>query len=148
MRRCSVSALSSEMAWSSAVISDSLVASFRDSAALHLGPILINDCIDVGARLCHELRALLFGQAFGQAVDVPQGVGFEVYIEVRSDEVRPYGVEHEAENDGVGRADDIELPADQVVMHLTLFAWPDAVQCCHKEHRAGHREDEDENVLG
>ena len=38
--------------------------------------------------------------------------------------VCPYGVEHEAENDGVSGAEDAELPADEVVvlMNVSLAA--------------------------
>ena len=81
-----------------------------------------------------ELHTLLFGKAFGKTVDVSKSAGFEVYIEIGRDEVRPYGVEHEAEDDGVSGANDVELPSDQVVVHLTLLPGPDAVQCGHEEH--------------
>ena len=71
---------------------------------------------------------MLFGEAFGKTVDVSQSAGLEVHVEIGGAEVRPDGVEHEAENDGVGGADDVELPSDQVVVYLTLLAGPDAVQ--------------------
>jgi hypothetical protein len=93
-----------------------------------------------------ELYVLLFGEARCEAVDVSEGAGLEVHVEICGSEVGPHGVEHEAENDRVGGADDVELPADQVVVSLTLLAGPDAVQCGHEEHGTSDRDGEDEDV--
>jgi hypothetical protein len=123
-----------------------LVAFFRCLAAGHLRPVLIDDRVGVGVGLQLELYALTLGETFGEAVDVSESARLKVHVEICGSEVCPHGVEHEAEDDGVGGADDVELPSDQVVVRLTLFAGPDPVQCSHKEHGASDREGENEDV--
>ncbi len=82
----------------------------------HQRPVLLDDNFGIGTAEHLELRVLRVGQAFGQAVDVSQRGGFEIDILLRGSVVCPYGVEHEAENDGVSGAEDAELPADEVVV--------------------------------
>ena len=89
-----------------------VVANFRCSVAGHLWPVLINDRLGVGVGLQLELNTLLFGQAIGQAVYISEGAGLEIDIEIGCTEVCPDGVEHEAEDDRVSGANDIELPAN------------------------------------
>ena len=124
-----------------------VVALFRDLALSHLRPILIDDGSSIGFRLKLELCTLGLGEPYGETVDVSESAGLEIDVEVRRAKVRPHGIEHEAENNRVGGAEDVELPADEVVMNLTLFPRPNAVKGDHEEHRSGHHDDEDDDIL-
>ena len=123
------------------------MALFGEAAVVHLGPVVVDDGGGVGAALLFEEDALWGWQTFGDAVDIAQGVGFEVGVEVGIAEVSPDGIKHEAEYDGVGGAENTELPADEVVMNGALFAWPEAVEKGQEQHGAGHRDDENDDVL-
>jgi hypothetical protein len=47
-----------------------LMTLFRELAAGHVGPILIDDCVGIVAGFALEFHALLRGQPFSQAIDV------------------------------------------------------------------------------
>jgi len=118
-----------------------------EAAVVHLGPVMVDDGVGVGAGLLFEEDALQSRETLGDAIDVAQRVGFEVGVEVCFAEVGPYGVEHEAEDDRIGGAKDAELPADQIIVRGAPFARPSSVENRHEEHGAGHRDDEDHYVL-
>src|SRR5579871_4057471 len=115
--------------------------------ASHGGPVLVDDGIGIGAGGLLNPRALIGGKAVGQTVDVDDGVGLGVGVQVRCAEVDPDGVEHKAEDDGVGGAKDAELPAYDVVVFYALVARPKPLEKPEEEQRASDDEDDAENVL-
>lgn len=125
-----------------------LVAFFGHAAVGHVWPIVIDDGVGVGAALGYEFRLLGLWQACREAVDVSEGIGFEVGVEIGHAEGGPDGIEHEAENDGVGGAEDGELPGDDVIVCATFRLRPCFVQDGEEDHGSGHDEDQDEDVFG
>ena len=82
----------------------------------HGRPVVVDDDVDVVFRGLVELRRLRLWNGVGQAIDIHQRPGLRIGIHFCNAEIRPHGVEHEAEDDGVDRPEDAELPADDVVM--------------------------------
>lgn len=66
---------------------------------------------------------------FGEPVHFHHSVSLEINIQVGLTNGRPYRIEHEAEDDGIGRAQNTELPTDQLIIWTALLPWPDPIQC-------------------
>src|ERR1700761_1017995 len=123
------------------------VTAFGDLAVSHLGPIVVDDGAGIGASADLQLRLLWFRKSVGGAIEIAKSVGLEVDVGLGLAIGGPYGVEHEPQDDGIGGADDSELPADEIVVDAASFARPQAIEENHEEECGAESDDENESVL-
>ena len=124
------------------------IAFFGGLLVGHCGPVASENYVGVVSAELFEFDALFARKAFGEAIDVAEGVGFEIDVKGGVAEVGPDGVEHEAQDDCVGGAEDAELPADEVVVDDSFFAGPEAIEDSHKDCRTNDGAEEEDDVLG
>ena len=80
----------------------------RDSSGImfirHIPPFMVDDRVAIRPRQFPELCTFLGSEAGREAIDIYQRISLCIRIQVGLSEVYPNGVEHKADNDRVGRA--------------------------------------------